>query len=84
MGVNTHGPFERVNVCEHPRRGDFTPTGLLPFAFQTSHDLCRAGAPGIPFAILRSNKTASAFSHQNQHGPCSKDECASMSLSAAW
>ena len=36
MGVNTHGPFERVNVCEHPRRGDFTLTGLLPFAFQTS------------------------------------------------
>jgi hypothetical protein len=41
MGVNTHGPFERVNVyvntpaaaISHPRDCS---TGLLPFAFQTS------------------------------------------------
>jgi hypothetical protein len=32
MGVNTHGPFvlrTRQRVREHPRRGDFTPTGLF-------------------------------------------------------
>ena len=27
---------ERQREREHPRRGDFTLTGLLPFAFQTS------------------------------------------------
>lgn len=87
MGVNTHGPFERVRrVREHPRRGDFTPTGLLPFAFQTSLISAEPGplGPLRPLNVFRTNKTASAFSHQNQHGPCSKDECASMSLSAAW
>ena len=48
-GVNTHGPFERQREREHPRRGDFTPTGLLPFAFQTSLIL-PSRVPWVPFA----------------------------------
>ena len=63
MGVNTHTGPSNVNVYVNstmnrlwlntPAAGDFTPTGLLPFSFQTSLISAEPG-PLDPLRVFRS------------------------------